>query len=448
MRQKINLRLVLIALIAVFTTAAGLTTVYYRLFQNQVWDDLRSHAVLLSDTELFLDADGGGDGDSSLRDGALERLVEDDLRITWIGADGTVLYDNDTDASALESHLDRPEVIAAFETGTGESVRRSETLNMGTYYYAILLENGTVLRVATEAHAIVGLFQAATPIILIILALIIALCIVLAHYLTAQLLRPIGEMAEQLDDTLSSPVYRELEPFADKIRAQHEGILSAARSRQDFTANVTHELKTPLTAISGYAELIESGMVEGEQVPHFASQIRRNAERLLSLINDIIRLSELDQKELPRRFESVDLKALAEDVCEDLRPSASRSQISLSCSGESAPLSADPDLIRELIENLVQNAIRYNRENGSVTVSVSCPEGRARLCVADTGIGIPEDQQSRVFERFYRVDKSRSRATGGTGLGLAIVKHIAEIHSAAITLESSPGTGTTITVAF
>ena len=270
----------------------------------------------------------------------------------------------------------------------------------------------------------------------------------IGHLLTVQLISPINTMAEHLDDPMTIPVYRELDPFAAKIRSQHEKILEAAKSRQDFTANISHELKTPLTAISGYAELLENHMVEGEQEVHVARQIRQNSDRLLSLINDIIRLSELDHRELPRKFDSVNLYKLAEDVCKTLRVSAQRRNITLTCIGTDTMQSADRELIKELFENLIQNSVRYNHDGGWVRVKVSSENQHAVLTVMDNGIGIPYEQQERVFERFHRVDKSRSRETGGTGLGLTIVKHIAEIHNAKIHMESELGKGTTVTICF
>ncbi|MCR4587070.1 MAG: two-component sensor histidine kinase, partial [Lachnospiraceae bacterium] len=246
----------------------------------------------------------------------------------------------------------------------------------------------------------------------------------------------------------SVPVYKELEPFARKIRSQHENILAAAKSRQDFTANVSHELKTPITAITGYAELIENGMVEVDSEKHVAEQIRRNAERLLSLVNDIIQLSELDHLKMPVTQENVDLYAIARECVNDLKPMAYKKQVELGLKGISAGVLADKALMREMIENLVQNAIRYNKEKGTAQVEVTIESGHPILYVRDTGIGIPADQLDRVFERFYRVDKSRSRETGGTGLGLAIVKHIAELHGAQISINSELGEGTEIKVQF
>lgn len=321
-------------------------------------------------------------------------------------------------------------------------------MNMNTFYYALLLENGTVLRVSTQARTIVSVLITALPVIAGIIVLILLGCVLIGHLLTGQLMKPIEEMAENLDDGNRVPAYRELEPFADKIRSQHENILAAAKSRQDFTANVSHELKTPITAISGYAELIENRLIDSEAEVHVASQIRHNADRLLSLVTDIIQLSELDHRELPRKFEQLDLFSVARECVNEHVLMASQRNIKLICSGTSARINADRRLVREMIDNLLQNAIRYNKENGTVKVHVTIENGHPMISVEDTGIGIPADQLDRVFERFYRVDKSRSRETGGTGLGLAIVKHIAELHSAEIAIHSIVDEGTEIVVRF
>ena len=281
---------------------------------------------------------------------------------------------------------------------------------------------------------------------LLILLVILGLCLTLSHLLTRQLLEPIREMAEDLENVPATSTYSELSPFLDRIREQHEDILAAARSRQDFTANVSHELKTPITAISGYAELIENRMVDEKQQIKFAGDIRKNADRLVSLINDIIRLSELDYGGGTLDFTSVDLYEVAEERIELLRTNAGRKNVSLILTGSSCMVTSNRSLLIELIDNLVQNAIRYNIPNGSVNILVEQRDGNAVLQVSDTGIGIPKADQSRVFERFYRVDKSRSRETGGTGLGLAIVKHIVELHQGTIRLESEMGKGTRIRI--
>ena len=236
-------------------------------------------------------------------------------------------------------------------------------------------------------------------------------------------------------------------PFANTIRQQHADILSAAKARQDFTANVSHELKTPLTAISGYAELMETHMVDAKQEEHFVREIRKSAQRLLSLINDIIRLSELDRTDQEESFEALDLAEVVSECVTNLQINAEQKNVTLEYQGSPCRIRANREMMRELADNLIQNAIRYNNEGGSVRVKVDA-EDEPEFVVEDTGIGIPKAEQDRIFERFYRVDKSRSKATGGTGLGLAIVKHIVEIHDAKITLDSEPGKGSKFTVKF
>lgn len=445
MKQKINLRLIGIAVLAVLATTISLIFIYYNLFQKQVQDDLRINAEILKDTGLFDDV--SGENDKELLD---KRFTTDlqDLRITWVDEDGTVLYDNDNEAEKLTNHSDRPEIQSAFNKGSGESIRNSSTMNMDNFYYAIRLENGTVLRVAIEARNAFSVIATAFPIIIVILIGIIGVCILIAHYLTKQLIQPIEEMAANMEDTSNVKVYKELVPFMNTIRSQHENILSAAMSRQDFTANVSHELKTPLTAITGYAELIENHMVSGDRQSHFAGEIRKNSERLLSLINDIIRLSELDGQETAVHYENLDLYELTKECMGALEVNAYKRNITLSLEGESCMIRGNRDMLCELVDNLCQNGIRYNNAGGRVIVTATHQEGNPVLIVEDDGIGIPKDQQERVFERFYRVDKSRSKETGGTGLGLAIVKHIVALHNAELTLESEAGKGTKITVTF
>lgn len=449
MKQKINIRLAIIAVLAVVATTVGTTTIYYNLFKRQVRNDLRIEAELIRSMGLLqqiyesLDPEDLNGELQSLND-----LTEENLRITWVDADGTVLYDNDKDATLLENHKDRTEIQEAFKTGVGEEVRRSDTLDMDTYYYALKLEDGTVIRVATEARTILSIFLSSMPFIIWLVSAIILLCIWISYVLTKQLLIPIEKMAENLDDSSQEPAYKELVPFADKIRLQHENILSIAKSRQDFTASVSHELKTPLTAISGYAELIENHMAQPNQEIYFASQIRKNADRLLALINDIIQLSEFDHQEVIHEFAHVDLYEIAKECVQSLNVNAQRRNVEIIFSGMNCLVYGEQHMIREMIVNLIQNAIQYNNEGGKVLVYAGNRNGRGYLRVEDNGIGISKEMQEHVFERFYRVDKSRSRETGGTGLGLAIVKHIVEIHGASIKLDSVPGRGTRISVSF
>ena len=441
MKSKINIRLVGIAILAVVATVIGITIIYYTLFQKQVRADLSVSAKLLRDTHYFEVVNIDKDKIDLSTD------IEE-LRVTWIAEDGKVLYDNDTEAIFLSNHNDRPEIQDAFDNGEGEAVRKSDTMNKNTFYYAVLLDNGTVLRVATNAQSLWSVFMSVAPIIALIILLIIAICVVISHMLTKQLLNPIEMMAENLENADYESPYKELDPLADMLRTQHTDILSAAKARQDFTANVSHELKTPLTAISGYAELLEGEIVCVEQQKHFYQEIRKNADRLLALINDIIRLSELDRKGHEPSFEEIDLYCIAKECMDELSVNAKQRGINISLEGDSKKVRGSKDMLKELIENLAQNAIRYNNQGGKVVISIKQIDGRTALVVKDNGIGIPASEQQRIFERFYRVDKSRSKATGGTGLGLAIVKHIVEIHDAKIELDSAPGVGTTISVVF
>lgn len=437
MKRKINKQLMGIAIVGIIVTMLLMLAVSYDLFKKQVQDDLRANALMLKSTGIF--QQGNEDG---------IHIDINDLRVTWIAEDGSVLYDNDADVGSMGNHASRPEVEEAFAEGFGAAIRRSDTMNQSTYYYAIRMEDGSVLRIAREAKNILSVFERALPSILFITIVMVGICIILAHYLTGKLIRPIEQMAVDMEDGTIKPVYKELVPFAKTIRAQHENILKNAKMRQEFTANVSHELKTPLTAISGYAELMENGMVQGEEIKRFAFEIRRNASRLLSLINDIIQLSELDNMDDKITFENLDLHEMAKHCVENLRMNAEKHDVTLTFQGEKTPIRANREMVIELINNLCDNAIRYNNKNGWVNVIVRQEKERGVLIVKDNGIGIPKEHQDRIFERFYRVDKSRSKQTGGTGLGLAIVKHIVLLHDASLELNSEPGKGTEIRVTF
>ncbi len=441
MKSKINKRLAGIAVLAVIATVVGITIIYYGLFQRQVRADLSVSAKLLRDTHYFESVNIDTD------DIDLSTDIEE-LRVTWVAEDGTVLYDNDASTKLLTNHNDRPEKQEAFTDGVGEAVRKSDTMNQNTFYYAVLLDNGTVLRVATNAQSLWSVFMSVAPIIILIILIIITICILISHLLTRQLIRPIEVMVSNLENADYESPYKELDPLSEMLRSQHTDVLAAAKARQDFTANVSHELKTPLTAISGYAELLEGGMVSEDKQNHFYHEIRKNADRLLALINDIIKLSELDRVDHGIAFEQIDLYEVAKECVNELSVSAKLKDISIDIDGKERSIHGNRELIKELIENLVQNAIRYNNPGGKVMVTVNTIDNSTCLIVKDNGIGIPAADQQRVFERFYRVDKSRSKATGGTGLGLAIVKHIVEIHDAKLQLDSAPGVGTTISVLF
>lgn len=432
MKRKINAQLTGIATVSIFLTLLLVAAVFYHLFRRQIFDDLRIYTRILSHAGFDM-----------------ESYEERDPRVTLIAPDGTVLYDSDVRAEEMENHKNRSEVAEAFADGEGYAVRKSQTLSHNTYYFAVRLEDGNVLRVSREASSLLNVFGRAMPVICLMVIAFVITCSVAAHLMTKSLLAPIERMAADLDHPEDARIYSELVPFADTIRRQHEDIIKNAQMRQEFTANVSHELKTPLTAISGYSELIENGMVEEEHVVHFAHEIHHNATRLLTLINDTIRLSELDAG-AEKCFEPLDLYVLAKNTVDMLQMNADKHGVSLFFSGtQPCMVCGDRQMLEEVLYNLCDNAIRYNNENGSAWVRVYRDgEGRAVLSVKDTGIGIPKEHQERVFERFYRVDKSRSKLSGGTGLGLAIVKHIVAQHGATLTLDSEAGKGTEITICF
>ena len=512
--------------------------------ENQLRDELSLAAAAVED--------GGTD--------YLSRLTADRCRLTWIAADGSVLYDTKTNAESLENHASRAEVSQALATGTGESTRYSSTLMEKTMYYAQLLDDGTVLRIsisrATVGMIAVGMIQP----LLIVLIVALILSGLLARRLSRRIVDPLNSL--DLEHPLDNDAYEELSPLLKRIHRQHveiqmqlrelrektdeftqitgsmrEGLvlldehgsilsisaaaqalfgadaqcvgrdfltiersheISAAiqaaaadghsevraeragrvyqfdisritsdgkflgtvilafditeqefaeRNRREFTANVSHELKTPLQGIIGSAELIENGMVKPEDLPRFVGHIHAEAARLVTLIDDIIRLSQLDEGDaMPT--EPVDLLAVSQEAAENLHDAAAARNVTVSVTGQPAVLPGVRRLIYEIVYNLCDNAIKYNRDGGRVDVTVAADAGGSSITVADTGIGIAPEHQARVFERFYRVDKSHSKASGGTGLGLSIVKHAVQYHHGRIELESTPGTGTTIRVVF
>lgn len=437
MKRKINIRIVSLALLAIVSTMLFATLVFNSLFRQQMIEDLKLYARFIESYESITD----------IYDVAIN-MKSDGLRITLLDSEGTVLLDTAANVEEMDNHANRPEIVEAMETGEGQAVRMSDTLDKSTYYYAVRKEDNCVLRVSRDAQSIFSFFVATLPSMTAIVVVLSIMSLIIAHFLTKSLIKPIEQFAENMDDYEQITQYEELEPFIQMIQEQHGDILKSAKMRQEFTANVTHELKTPLTSISGYAELIETGMASEDDVAHFAKGIRTNANRLLILINDIIRLSELDSAEGELAMEKIDLYEMAATCVEMLEPNAERHQVTIALSGEKCYVKGDRMMLEELLYNLCDNAIRYNNVNGSVMVSLQESEEGTVLTVKDTGIGIPKEHQERIFERFYRVDKSRSKSTGGTGLGLAIVKHIIAKHHARLKIESEPGQGTTMQVLF
>lgn len=440
MKRKINLELLVTSALAILLTLLFALFVFYGIFRGQVMHDLETDALAFKSTHIF-------DNVETIHPD-IYVLKTESLRITVVDEEGLVLFDSDADAAAMENHLNRPEIQDALMNGTGEASRPSETMAKDSFYYAVRLDNGTVLRISRMADSFWAMMQKILPSVVGACVILCVLCIGLSNYFTKSLVAPIEKMAENLSDPNVEVPYKELAPFIAKIRQQHEDILNSAHMRQEFTANVSHELKTPLTAISGYAELIEHGMASKETAARFAGEIHKSAARLLTLINDIIQLSQLDGGKRQMEFVNLDLYALAAECVDMLEMNANKQNVTMRLLGKKSMVMADKQLMEELVYNLCDNAIRYNNRGGSVTVTVDQEGGHTFLKVKDTGIGISKEHQERVFERFYRVDKSRSKATGGTGLGLAIVKHIVSQHGAKLSLESEVGVGTEIRVDF
>lgn len=437
MKKKINTYLLLTVFLTLMATLIMAVAIFHHMYREQVIEDMQTYADVIS---------GMTSSGSELKERYIN--LQPDLRVTVINTEGSVLFDSKADDTALDNHADRPEVKEAEDSGKGYSVRHSDTLDSDMYYYAVRLRNGDILRISKEEASIWRVFTNTIWGIAGIAVLMLVNCFILSRYITASLVRPIEKLAEDIDMAEEIDTYEELVPFITTIQKQHTDIIKSAKMRQEFTANVSHELKTPLTSISGYAELIETGIAGENEVQRFAREIHRNSKRLLTLINDIIRLSELDSDQMEVSYSEVDLYDIACACVEMLQINAENHGIHIECHGSRRMIRANKDMMEELLYNLCDNAIRYNRLGGHVDVTVGVCGGRTMLSVKDTGIGIPKESQERVFERFYRVDKSRSKLTGGTGLGLAIVKHIVAQHHADLQLTSEYGKGTEITVLF
>lgn len=538
----------LVAISALLASALLFFGVMYRDYEDGAFARLRAEAAAISQ------------GLGAVGSDYFDSFAPDD-RVTWIAANGTVLYDSAAPAQLLESHADREEIDHALQTGEAQTSRYSQTLLQRTFYYAKLLEGGTVLRVSCTQNSLPAMILMLLTPFLWVATLVLILCGVLSYRLARQITKPLN--AINPDNPAPLPSYPELTPLFDKLREQNrtigkqmnelqlrqreftaitenmrEGFLlvdckmhvlssnhsalevlggrelkpgcllydaecsqeifdavdtalsgshaellltidetswqvlanpvvasgqvagavvlfmdvtereQRERLRREFSANVSHELKTPLTSISGFAELMKEGLVPPEKIPEFSGDIYKESLRLIGLVNDIIQLSRLDENSTQFQRAPVDLYDLCAQSLERLSTVAARQSVTLALTGEHAEIEGVEQLLKEMIYNLLDNAIKYNVPGGSVTASVRKSAGRTILSVADTGIGIPYAHQPRVFERFYRVDKSHSKEVGGTGLGLSIVRHAAQYHGARLELKSQPGKGTTITVTF
>ena len=387
--------------------------------------------------------------DTGLEQGGVAYLesLDETMGITWIDADGEVIFD-DRGTAGLPNQSGCAEVADALSSGSGTSVRADDSDGESLMYYALLRDDGTVLRLSRPHGALRNALMAANPVLWIVV-LVVLISGVLAYRAARQIVQPIDDM--DLDNP-DAEAYPELMPLIERFQDQKRQIQNEAvereRMRREFTANVSHELKTPLTSISGFAELMANGMVSEDEMRSFSGDVYRESQRLIVLVDDIIKLSQLDEDAVKPKSEDVDLYELAADVLDSLAPVAQRQHVRLDLTGTPAHVSGVYQLLDEMVYNLCDNAIKYNRPGGSVTVEVSEDDASARIVVSDTGIGIPEDHQGRVFERFYRVDKSHSKEIGGTGLGLSIVKHGAQFHGADVELKSETGVGTTIGIVF
>ena len=368
-------------------------------------------------------------------------------RITWINADGEVLYDSEF-SLPIPNQMHRAEVPAALQNGEGQGVRRSGSSGLTTMYYALRCSDGTVLRLSRPLSAIRDALLSVIPVFWVLL-LVLMISALFSFRTSQQIVKPINEL--DLDALDASP-YPELTPLLHRIQEQKRTIQEQStaqeRLRREFTANVSHELKTPLTSISGFAELMAQGVVPPDKVREFSGDIYKESQRMIALVDDIMKLSKLDEGGGAPEWETVDLYELAEETVDSLRSIARKQNVSLTVTGSHQSVRGVWQLLSEMVYNLCDNAIKYNRPGGSVTVDVSSGDGTAVLQVSDTGIGIPASHQGRVFERFYRVDKSHSKEIGGTGLGLSIVKHGAQFHGASVELESELAQGTTVRLVF
>ena len=369
-----------------------------------------------------------------------------DTRVTWIDAGGKVLYDSGNAQKKMENHRTRKEFQDALQSGSGQDIRVSDTKGREMFYFAFCMNDGTVLRVAKDMDSV---WKTAFRILPYMLGIGVAMGIaawILSGYQVRKMIRPINEL--DLENPLENEIYSELSPLLERIDTQNKEKEKMEQMRREFSANVSHELKTPLTSISGYAEIMMNGMVKPEDVPVFSERIYNEASRMITLVGDIIKLSKLDEGSIELEKEDVDFYALTREIVSRLSMQAEKRHIQVELVGEHVTYRGIRQILEEMIYNLCENAIKYNKENGKVSIWIGSTLQGKKVIVQDTGIGIPREHQGRIFERFYRVDKSHSRETGGTGLGLSIVKHGALLHHAEIHVESEEGKGTKIELVF
>lgn len=436
MRRKIQRSMIFIICVTMLLSFVLAISVSYMQTSKRLKDGLRQEAIYI---QAAVDAMG------------MECLEDMDqaqkkTRVTVVTSEGQVLYDSGQDEGKLENHAERKEIRDALQYGSGSQVRRSDTVGSKMYYYAVLLNDGNVLRVAKTTDTIWQNVVLFLPYMFAIGVVLLIVALFLAKGQTKRLIQPINML--NLEKPLENEVYEELHPLLVRIEQQNQEKDAAAKMRKEFSANVSHELRTPLTSISGYAEIMKSGLVKPEDMVGFSEKIYKEASRLIGLIEDTIKLSKLDEGSIEIERESVDLYELAKEICNRLAGRAEREKVHVEVIGESVMYTGIRRILDEMLYNICENAIKYNKEGGEVEIWVADGAEGPMITVTDTGIGIPEAEHERIFERFYRVDKSHSKATGGTGLGLSIVKHGAILHGAQIKVASTVGVGTRMELHF
>lgn len=436
MRNKIQKSMLVVICVTLLSACAIWMTMFYFKTLDDMKEELKQETIYI---QIAIE----GYGDSYLQEMDTAQV---DTRITLIDNEGEVIYDSREDEYTLQNHGAREEVRDAFHTGSGEALRSSETVGKMTYYYAVLLDDGVVLRTSKTLDYLMPAVLNALPFMATVAILMIILAYFLAKWQTKCLIQPINEL--DLENPMNNQVYEELTPLLMNMEHQRQAKDQIAKMRKEFSANVSHELKTPLTSISGYAEIMKSGIVKPEDMARFSEKIYKEASRLIVLIEDIIKLSKLDEQDVVLEKEEVDLYELCLETCNRLSFQADKKNVHLELTGEKVKYLGVRQILDEMIYNICENAIKYNVDGGSVKIWVGNTLRRPKVIVEDTGIGIPAEQQERIFERFYRVDKSHSKETGGTGLGLSIVKHGAIFHSAEIHVESTLGKGTKMEIIF
>ena len=407
----------------------------YGYFEKQIFSELETESNFLESYVLE---------NNLVRLGSLKTAN----RITLIDSTGKVYFDNTVDAASLENHGSRKEFLEARTKGSVQIARFSSTMTEKTLYFARLLSNGDVLRISCNQHSVWVLILGMSQILMVMLVLAVIASGISASWISKKIVEPLNLI--DLENPETSQVYEELKPFTKRIAEENFEKSQREELRQQFTANVSHELKTPLTSISGFAEILKSEGTDPKVTKDFACSIYDEAQRMITLVNDIIKLSKLDEKSISLEKEPLSIREICRESMNILSAAAKAKNVTVNLSGDSGLINGVQPVIYEMVYNLMDNAIKYNIEGGKVDVTLQnlIDSKSVILTVKDTGIGIPSSEKERIFERFYRIDKSRSKQNGGTGLGLSIVKHAAKYHQASILVSSEVGKGSTFTVVF